>query len=131
MKIIFDKTKDDYRYPISQRNLKLLFQIIPENWKSGIKTIHFLGQEPDKTRFDRPANKISLSNKLNLSVLGLSEKDIITEILIELLQDSDYGNLRAASYKKLTKEQTAKIKEIIDPVIQKYFIKKQENKNGA
>ena len=131
MKIIFDKTKDDFQYPIAQKDLKLLFQIIPENWKSGIKTIHFLGQGPDKTRFERPANKIALSNKLNLSVLGLSEKDIITEILIELLQDSDYGNLRAASYNRLTKIQTAKIKEMIDPFLQKYFIEKQENKNGA
>ncbi|HWS59497.1 MAG TPA: hypothetical protein VN182_01060 [Flavobacterium sp.] len=131
MKIIFDKTKDNYQYPISQKDLKLLFQIIPENWKSGIKTIHFLGQEPDKTRFERPVNKISLSNKLNLSVLGLSEKDIITEILIELVQDSDFGNLRAASYKKLTKVQTAKIKEIIEPYMLRYLSEKQENKNGA
>jgi hypothetical protein len=131
MKIIFDKTKNDYHYPISQKDLKLLFQIIPENWKSGIKTIHFLGQEPSKTRFDRPVNKLLHSNKLNLSVLGLEENEIVTEILIELFQDSDFGNLSAASYNKLTKEQTTKIKEIIEPYIQKYFIEKKEIKNGA
>jgi hypothetical protein len=131
MKIIFDNTKDDFQYPITQKDLKMLFQIIPENWKSGIKTIHFLGQKPDKTRFERPANKISLSNRLNLSVLGLSENEIITEILIELVQDSDFGNLRAASYKKLTKRQTARIKEIIEPFIQKYLLEKEKIKNGA
>jgi hypothetical protein len=131
MKIIFDKTKNDYHYPISQKDLKLLFQIIPENWKSGIKTIHFLGQEPNKTGFDRPVNKLLHSNKLNLSVLGLEENEIVTEILIELFQDSDFGNLSAASYNKLTKEQTTKIKVIIEPYIQKYFIEKKEIKNDA
>jgi len=125
MKILFDKTKDNYKYPVSQTNLKFLLQIIPEKWKRGIKTI-YLGHEPNKSRFDRPAHLLIHSSKLNLSVVGLSEKEIITEILVELSQQSDFGNLRAASLNKLSKEQTEKITEIINPYLIQYFNERQE-----
>lgn len=125
MKILFDKTKDNYQYPISPKDLKVLFQIIPQEWTSGIELIHFLGHKPNKTRFQRPAIKSYLSQKLSLSVLGLSEKEIIEEILIELVQSSDFKmNLSAASYNKLTKYQLIKIREIIEPFLVKYYKEK-------
>jgi len=130
MKIIFDKVKQGYTYPITKSNLRLLFQIIPDKWKSGINTVHFLGQTPTKSGFDRPVNKIFLTQKLNLSVLGLDEKEIITQILIELVQDSGmYNNLRAVKNNKLSKRQTKAIQEIINPYIDNYFQQKTSANN--
>lgn len=127
MKIIFDKTKDDYQYPIDQKNLKVLFSIIPEEWKTRIKIMHFLGQEPHQSEFDRPVKKLFLSSKVNLSVKGLEEKEIVTELLIELLQDTSFGNnLRAGKFNILTKEQRKKTESIVRPYVEKYFDMKQK-----
>jgi len=71
-----------------------------------------------------------LSNKHNICATGYSEKEIITQILIELVQDSGDSSLRAASYNKLTKTQTARIKEIIEPYLNLYFQEKQKLKSG-
>jgi hypothetical protein len=128
MKFIFDNTKSNYKYPINQSDLKLLFKLIPAEWKTGIKIVHFLGQEPTKTRFDRPVHKLLLSNKLNLSVIGLSEEEIVTEILIELRQEADNNTLRAVSYNSLTREQLKQIKEIIKPNVKLYIDTKDKEK---
>jgi hypothetical protein len=126
MKIIFDKLQKDEQYPISARDIKLLFSVIPKGWVTGIKLVHFLGQDARKSRFERPVNRVLLSNKLNICTTGFSEKEIVTQILIELVQDSGDSSLRAASYNKLTKSQTARIHEIIEPYLNQYFEEKQK-----
>jgi len=126
MKIAFDKLQKDEQYVISGSDIKLLWSVIPEEWVTGIKLIHFLGQDARKSRFERPVNRVLLSNKLNICATGYSEKEIITQILIELVQDSGDSSLRAASYNKLTKTQTARIIEIIDPYLNLYFEEKQK-----
>lgn len=126
MKIIFDKLQKDEQYAVSGSEIKLLWSVIPKEWVAGIKLIHFLGQNARKSRFERPVNRVLLSNKLNICATGFSENEIITQILIELVQDSGDANLRAASYNKLTKKQTAKIHEIIEPYLHLYFEMKQK-----
>ncbi len=130
MKIAFDKLQKDEQYVISGSDIKLLWSVIPKEWVTGIKLIHFLGQDARKSRFERPVNRVLLSNKLNICATGYSEKEIITQILIELVQDSGDSSLRAASYNKLTKTQTARIKEIIEPYLNLYFQEKQKLKSG-
>ncbi|MDX9931249.1 MAG: hypothetical protein RB294_01590, partial [Bacteroidales bacterium] len=80
--------------------------------------------------FERPVNRVLLSNKLNICATGFSENEFITQILIELVQYSGDANLRAASYNKLTMTQTARIKEIIEPYLNLYFQEKQKLKSG-
>ena len=130
MKIAFDKLQKDEQYAVSGSDIKLLWSVIPNEWIEGIKLVHFLGQKARKSRFERPVNRVLLSHKLNICATGFSEKEIITQILIELVQDSGELNLRAASYNKLTKTQTARIQEIIGPYVNLYFGEKQKVKPG-
>ncbi len=41
MKIAFDKLQKDEQYVISGSDIKLLWSVIPEEWVTGIKLIHF------------------------------------------------------------------------------------------
>ena len=128
MKIIFDKTENNYQYPLTHKDVKRLIKLTPEKWKMGIKLVHFLGQEPNKTKFDRPVHFVFLSGKLNLSVIGLTEKQIIKEILIELEQRSNH---RSQYRNTLTEEQLKQSLEKIKPYFNEYFQLKENEKNSA
>ena len=128
MKIIFDKLKEGMSYPIGHKDIKELFKLVPEHWTRGIKLIHFLGQEHHKSGFSRPVRKEILSNKLNLSIVGLNREDVIREILTELIQDSrDEPNLRSKSFRELDKNQIRRINEIMTPYFNYFIEKTKEN----
>jgi len=128
VKIIFDKLKEGMSYPINHKDIKELFKLVPEHWTKGIKLVHCLGQEPYKSGFSRPIRKEILSNKLNLSILGLKRVDVIREILTELIQGSgDEANLRSKSFRELDKNQIRRINEIMTPYFNDFMKITKEN----
>ncbi|MEQ8417384.1 MAG: hypothetical protein RIB71_23060 [Imperialibacter sp.] len=130
MQIVFDKLKENGSYPVSHKDIKVLFRIIPDHWISGIKIVHFLGQAPHSSRFARPVRKEMLSGILNLSILGLTKEEVIKEILTELIQDSrDEPHLKSKSFRELEKSQIRRINEIMSPYLDKFKEQREENEN--
>jgi hypothetical protein len=120
VKVIFDKLKDNENYLISTKEIKKLFEIIP-NLSKGIKIVHIQNQEPHKSRFPRPVRFEFLNSQLNISAKKLSKEVIVKEILIELIsQRGDDITLRPSSYRFLTKNQIRRIENIAKPIIIEY-----------
>ena len=131
MKIIFDKLKEGRSYPVTHRDIRQLFKILPDHWIGRIKLVHFLGQEPHASRFSRPVRIESMSYKLNLSILGLTKDQVIKEILIELIQESgDEPNLRSKSFRELDKNQIRRINDIMATYVNRFNNSMKENDNN-
>lgn len=84
MKIIFDKLNNPPPHALNREQIKMLFGLLPTEWKIKVSTVHFKATLPDNSRFERPVIYSSLNWRLNVCSRGLSQRQACREILREL-----------------------------------------------
>ena len=113
-------------HALSKKRIKELLNIVPSEWTASFKIIHFSSQMPQSSAFDRPVILSTLEKRLNILSRGISEIEIVEEILIELVQnlprtEPHKPNLLKAHWgNHLDKKQLKVIKKIINPYLEKY-----------
>jgi hypothetical protein len=120
MEIISDKLNSEPPHSVRRQDVKLVLDIIPDEWV-GIKNIfHISAQFFESSQWDRPV----IQNNLTYKILsrGLSKDFVIRELLIELAIKATKKH--PTNGHKLAKEQRKGLKEFIV----QYFKQKKKKK---
>ena len=105
MDVITDKVNSGEGHSLAMKDVKSIHKYVAAKFDFKAKTYRLSSELPEKSRFDRPAKYDMIARKLIICSRGLSKKEAIIEIFVEVLQETD-SSLKAASFNHLSKEQS-------------------------
>ncbi len=120
MKITFDRVTKEPLHSLSKKEIKVIFDNIPEKWIDGFSSVRFCAAIHATPKFygKRPV-EINHS-RLNIHSRGINKQQIIKEILRELAQEnSGEAGLREISHNSMTKNQMKRLDQLVKPYTDK------------
>ena len=120
MDVIIDKVNSGDDHSLTMKDVKSIHKFVAAQFDFKAKTYRLSSEHPDKSRFDRPVKYDMIARKLIICSRGLSKKDIIKEIFVEVLQETD-SSLRAASFNHLSNEQSKRAYTQADTIYKEYI----------
>jgi hypothetical protein len=121
MEIITEKISSEPNHSVSKKDIKLVLEIVPDDWVGVAHVFNISAQLFEKTKWDRPVIQNTPTFKIHSR--GIEKLEIIKELLIDMAI-SPMGSQSGYAH-SLTKVQRKKIEEFINPYYQK-FIEVQE-----
>lgn len=92
MKIIIGKFSNELFHALSQRELNLLFKLIPKEWAVHVSSIVLSSKVFKKTKLSKPIEYSAATKRLSIYSRGLVRENIARQLLLELaLINAEHG----------------------------------------
>ena len=124
MKIVFERLHDDRSYPITQREIKLLFSLLPDLWRSDVDFITV-----SLTQFVS-ATYSEVSKRLKVYCYESDKRATAYAIVWELARKS-YPNLNKRPLHHLLPKEKTRLKAIIKPYVDQFMEQRETVQPGA
>ena len=89
MNVIIDKVNSGLEHSLTMKDVKRIHKFVSVKFDFKAKTYRLSNELPENSRFDRPVKYDMIARKLIICSRGLSKKEAITEIFVEVLQQTD------------------------------------------
>ena len=119
MKIVVAKLNKEPYHSLTAKDIKRIFSIVPEDWKSLINQVVLGAEMFANSRFDRPVIHSSISSRLNVLSRGLRKERMVKEVLRELALNG--GMAQSVFVNHVPKAELVKLDRVIEPYIDKFF----------
>jgi hypothetical protein len=119
MKIVVAKLNKEPHHSLTAKDVKRIFSIVPDDWKSQITQVVLGAELFSNSRFDRPVIHSSVSSRLNVLSRGLTKKRIVKEVLRELALIG--GVAESGFVNHVPKAELVKLDRVIEPYINKFL----------
>ena len=124
MKIVFERLHDDRSYPITQREIRLLLSLLPDNWKSDLDFITV-----SLTQFVS-ATYSTVSKRLKVYCYESDKRATAYAITWELARKSN-PTLQGRMLDRLLPKEERRLKEIIEPYVDQFMEQHETVQPGA
>ena len=119
MKIVVAKLNKEPYHSLTAKDIKRIFRIVPEDWKSLINQVVLGAEMFANSRFDRPVLHSSVNSRLNVLSRGLTKERMVKEVLRELALNG--GLAQSGFVNHVQKGELVKLDRAIEPYIDKFF----------
>ncbi len=119
MKIVVAKLNKEPYHSLTAEDIKRIFSLVPEDWKSLITKVVLGAEMFSNSRFDRPVIHSSVSSRLNVLSRGLSKERMVKEVLRELALNG--GVAQSGFVNHVPKAELVKLDRVVEPYIDRFF----------
>ena len=115
MKIISAKLNKEPFHSLSKKDIKRIFSLVPEEWKTAIDQVVMSSELFENSRFDRPVIHSSVNRRLNVLSRGLTKRRMVKEVLRELALNG--GVAQSGFVNHVCKAELVKLDEAVEPLV--------------
>jgi hypothetical protein len=119
VKIFVAKLNKEPYHSLTTKDIKLIFKLVPENWKSLVTQVVLGAEMFSNSRFDRPVIHSAVSSRLNVLSRGLSKERIVKEVFRELALNG--GEAQSGFANHVSKPELVKLDRVVEPYINRFF----------